>query len=514
MKTKENFVQKVIHSIENNGMITAGEAVIAGVSGGADSVCLLALLRIYQQQCPFSLSVVYVEHGIRGEESREDGDFVKQLCSDWQIPCEIFPVDVPSRARANGQTMEEAARQLRYEVFAQCSQRRQGAKIAVAHNQNDQAETVLLNLTRGSGLRGLGGILPMRTLELADSDVTCTIIRPLLAVSRKEIEDWLDSQGLAFRTDRTNLETDYTRNKLRLRILPELERGVNKEAVRHMAEAAAHLQKAERYLQRVTEEKFAHCVEVSEDGVQIHLPLFFQEDSLIQEYLLRKAIEKVLHGRGLKDYGELHIEEMTRLAGMDCGKRMDFPGGLQAVRKKKTLWLGLRKGDCSGCCHVAGKAGQHGRQELSDKTEQSGRHMAGESRKTPQGKTQPIREDGNYEFGGCRFQAAYLNGTENMQPFPEKKYTKWLAYDTMKNDVCLRTRKTGDYLIVNQAGGRKKLKDYMIDQKIPREERDRILLVAEGSHILWVVGWRISEGAKVTAQSQKILKVQMMEEEI
>lgn len=496
MNTKDKFTQKVMETIEKYHMISAGEQVIAGVSGGADSVCLLAVLKIYREQCPFQLTVVHVEHGLRGRESLEDAAFVERLCKQWELPCEICHVDVKSQACQTGQTMEEAARELRYGVFKQYCKKIQAEKIVVAHNQNDQAETVLLNLTRGSGLRGLGGILPVRRME--DTEMEYQIVRPLLFVSRKEIENWLESQELTYRTDRTNLETEYTRNKLRIEILPKLEQEINREAVKHMADAAAHLQKAEAYLQRIAEEKFSRCVDLSEKEAVIKLPLFLKEDSLMQEYMLRLSIEKVLRGRGLRDYSGFHIEEMRRLARMDCGKRMDFPGGLQGMRRKDELWLYLRQAGSGG--KIENFSREAGKNEALEEA-------LGEEKRY-------ILDAGTYHFAGCRFQVEYLELEGNMQTFPEKKYTKWLAYDTIKHDVCLRTRKTGDYLIVNQAGGRKKLKDYMIDQKIPREERDRILLVADGSHVLWVVGWRISEAAKVTAQSKKIMKIQMMEEEV
>lgn len=493
MKTKDKFVQKVIESIEEYQMIKEGETVLVGVSGGADSVCLLAVLKHYQRYCSFSLKAIHVEHGLRGTESIEDASFVEKLCRKWQIPCEVVPVDVKKQAKKAGQTLEEAARKLRYDVFASQCQTLGADKIAVAHNQNDQAETVLLNLTRGSGLRGLGGMLPTRVMKEETWKKELFIIRPLLFVSRKEIEHWMQEQGYEYRTDRTNLETDYTRNKLRLEILPKLEQEINRETVRHMAEAAMHLQKAEAFLLQLAEEKQQQCVSFEPKGrAVIQLPLFLQEERLIQEYILRLSIDQLLLGRGLKDYSAFHIEELLRLAQMDCGKRMDFPGGMQAVRQKTELLL-------------IEKTAAIEEAVLGEEHQKNG---------TVEEKERNLSQNGHHCFKGSRFQVEYLENLENMQTFPEKKYTKWLACDTILEDVCLRTRKTGDYLIINQAGGRKKLKDYMIDLKIPREERDQILLVAQGAHILWIVGYRISEAAKVTAQTKKILKIQMIEEEL
>lgn len=478
-KRTDRLFQKAVETITAYEMIAEGDHVLAGVSGGADSVCMLAVLKQYQEICRFQLTAVHVEHGIRGAESLQDQKFVEKLCRNWGIPLMVCGVDAKKRAEQYGESLEEAARKLRYESFYSCCREVQGNCLAAAHNQNDQAETVLLNLTRGSGLRGLGGILPVRELGVGEEKLR--MIRPLLFVSREEIEAWMEEREIPYCTDATNLESDYARNRIRLQILPQLEQGINQEAIKHMAEAALHLQRAEQFIRKQTEQQYQSCVQEEALETVIDLEVFLQAEPLIQEYLLRMALERRLESRGLKDYTQIHIQKLRQLAGMDCGKRISLPGGIQAVRKRKTLTLECRK---------------------------TGAH-------TDEG-ADPVwlLRSGTYEFLGHRFYAELEKKPENIRTFPEKKYTKWLAYDTIKDNLCLRTRKTGDYLIVNQAGGRKKLKEYLIEQKIPREERDLIPVLAAGSHILWVVGWRISEAAKVTEKSDKILQIQMMEEEV
>lgn len=485
MKTVDKFVDQVRDTIEKYQMLKPGDHVIVGVSGGADSLCLLAVLCLYRRQCPFQITAVHVEHGLRGAASLEDAAFVEQSCRQWKIPCIVRQVDMKGEARRTGESLEEAGRRLRYRAFEICCRELGANKIAVAHNQNDQAETVLLNLTRGSGLRGLGGMLPVGERKLSSGEApgeAVTVIRPLLFASRKEIEAWMEKRQLVWRTDETNLETEYTRNRIRLEILPKLEREINRESIRHMALAAQRLQKAEAYLWAQAERRYKECAR-EENGarVLISLPLFLAEEELMQEYLLRLAVERLLAGRGLKDYGEVHFEAMKRLAKLPCGKRMEFPGGVIGLRQREELCLEKRVSE--------------GSRASSDRSEVR------------------LESSGEYVFSGRTFRVNFVNRGENPCAFPEKKYTKWLAYDTIKHNVCLRTRRTGDYLIVNQAGGKKKLKDYMIDQKIPRQERDRVLLLAEGSHILWVVGWRISEGAKVTEDCDRIIKIQMTEDE-
>ncbi len=478
MDEKKELMGRVRRTIKEYDMISRGDRVIVGVSGGADSVCLLAALRECGKEEGFSLTAVHVEHGLRGEESLDDAAFVEQLCRQWEIPCRVEHIPVKERALASGQTLEEAGREARYQVFEKWRKKLGARRIAVAHNENDQAETVLLNLARGSGLRGMGGIRPVRD----------RIIRPLLFLSREEIEDWLRQQKIPWRVDATNLTADYTRNKLRLQGLPWLEREINTGAVRHLASAAFHLQRAEEFLERQAKRLFDTCARREGPGGPLVLSLsgLLDEEEVMQEYVLRMAMACVLGERGLKDYGEVHIRQMMRLCRMDCGRRMDFPGGLRAWRRRGELVL------------EAGKPPERRRA------------MPGEN---PEQEICRITGNGSYTFQGHRFQVRRLSKEEAPCCFPEKKYTKWLAYDTITDNICLRTRRTGDYLIVNREGGRKKLKDYLIDRKIPREERDRVILLAQGSHILWVVGWRISEDAKVAADTKRLIEIQMMEDE-
>ena len=231
-------MEKVLDYIRKNGMVQRGDRIIAGVSGGPDSVCLLFLLDKYKETLGISLEVVHMEHGIRGKESLEDAAFVENFCRKLAIPCHTYHRDIPKLAREWKCSGEEAGRRARYEAFEEVRSKNGGTKIAVAHNRNDQAETVLFHLVRGSGLSGLSGIRPVRG----------NIIRPLLCLTREEIEDLLRKENLPFRTDATNLETDYARNRIRLNILPLLREELNPRACEHLAETAERLALAEDYL--------------------------------------------------------------------------------------------------------------------------------------------------------------------------------------------------------------------------------------------------------------------------
>ena len=455
------------------GMLQAGDHILAGVSGGADSVCLLYLLRELAPRRDFQLEAVHVEHGIRGEESESDCAFVRELCARLEIPLSIEHIRVPDLAKALGQGTEETAREERYRIFLETAGKRGANKVAVAHNLNDQAETVLWNLTRGSSLRGLGGIRPVRSLgKKGGEGREIFLIRPLIGTRRREIEFFLMEKGIPFCTDRTNEDREITRNRIRLCVLPELE-ALNSRAAEHISLAAEQLRETEDYLARQTAKAAGEMIRSGPEGGTklLLLDRFFREDPLIRQRVLRECIRGVMPGGSLKDVGRVHVEELLALASMSCGKAVSLPGGVRAVREDGILRFA-----------PPGFAAEDAGEEWMEV---------------------PLREDGTFSFGKslyrCSFGSSFPGGNAPGSPavIEQKKYTKWLSYDTMGEYLCMRTRRSGDYLIVNASGGRQKLKDYFIGCKIPREIRDRIPLLAQGSHILWVVGGRISEGARV-----------------
>ena len=303
MKEVQEFIRK-------QNMIQEGDCVLAGVSGGADSMCLLLELLEFQKTCPFTLKVIHIEHGIRGEASLADARFVQNFCKKYQVPFQLYCFDVKKIAVERKQTVEEAGRRIRYETFESAAQKEANGKIAVAHNLDDQAETILMNLARGSGLRGLGGIRPVRG----------RVIRPLLNTTRKQIEAFLNSRGIGWRTDATNLEMEYTRNRIRLEILPLLTRYVNEQTVNHIAEAGIRLQRAEDYLQKQTEKLSETCVKAAEGKIYLRRDDLKDQERLMQEYLIRSCLGKLVAGQ--KDIGGVHMEALLKLVDSSGGDQM------------------------------------------------------------------------------------------------------------------------------------------------------------------------------------------------
>ncbi len=498
-------VPDIFDTIRKYHMIEEGMHVIAGVSGGADSVCLLYVLCEYRRQLPFELSVVHVEHGLRGEESLEDAGFTRKLCGRLGVPCRVVHAQVERLARAEGISIEEAGRRERYRIFREVMEECGAQRVAVAHNRDDQAETVLWNLARGSGLRGLGGMSPVRG----------ELIRPLLFTDRERIEQILTEAGLPWRTDRTNLQQEYTRNRIRLSILPQMEQELNGRAAEHIAGAAERLRQVQEYLDRMTAAAAKACVRRDGDSVCVELDALLRQDALIREELLKAAVSMC---GGTRDFGSIHLRALLRLCGLDCGKELRLPGGLRAVREDGIVRLIKKNATVSDGVSEPPEAeiqtipvpGAAGRRTATHVTDISAAAATEAEISVCPGKA---ARSGSLCVDGWRLKYEFLENSPGLMcQIVEKKYTKWLSCDTINyNALQLRTRRTGDYLVINAAGGRRKLKDYLIDCKVPRDQRDRVWLLTDGPHVLWAIGCRISEAAKVTEDTETVLKVQLEE---
>lgn len=435
--------------IEKYHMIEAGSQAVAGVSGGADSVCLLFLLMEYQKRVPFSLRAAHVNHHVRGEEAVRDQEFTRRLCESLGVPLDLYDYDVPRMAETDHLSCEEAGREARRRAFYRTAcrwERPDQVRIALAHHENDQAETVLHNLVRGAGLAGLAGIRPVHRTGSG------MYIRPLLCISREETENYLIQRGIPWVTDSTNEEEVYTRNKIRREILPALMQ-INSGAVKNIAAAAGRVLEAEDYLSELTQ-KAVEKYTAKEGSVWILSRDLFEEPMLLQKRVVKNVLEAAAGKK--KDLSSAHMEAVLELAKGRTGA-------------SASLIYGLRAQQVYGDIHIT-----RGEQEKKDLLE--------------------------LEFRVFPY--------ENQQ-IPEKTYTKWFDYDKIKNGLAVRRRLPGDYLMISRDGGTKKLKDYFIDCKVPRRERDNVTLLADGSHVLWAVGYRISEYYKVTSQTKKVIKVQV-----
>ena len=456
---QDQIFKKVQAFAEKNRIFQDCSLVIAGVSGGGDSMAMLDILQRFSSAYDFELRVVHVNHGIRGEEALRDQNFVEKVCEERGISCGVYSYPVPALAGQWKTGMEEAGRRVRRDAFQKELEgsKKQKGLIALAHNKNDLAETMIHHLCRGTGLRGLS---PMEARKDG-------VIRPVLCLERKEIDNYLKERKISFVEDSTNFEDEYTRNKIRHHLLPVMEKEINERTVSHMAETAELLGQAEKFLQTEGAVLAASCK--NQDGYLFGRD-FFAKQEILQKYAVRQAMEELAGRR--RDLSMLHVKQVLELAGLGTGAVLDLPftlgaektyEGILLRRKKSLVWESIKKGE------------------------------------------HPLPLQGVLEcVYGC-FETKIFPWSD--QKICEKKYTKWLDYDKIKYDVSIRTRKSGDYLIVNSEGRHKKLTRCMIDEKIPREKRDEIPLAAAGSEILWIVGGRMNERYKITSETKNVLEI-------
>ena len=458
-------LDKVGRFIRENRMIPEKCVIIAGVSGGNDSMAMLHLLKSLQEKLNFGLRVVHVNHGIRGDEAKRDQNIVEDICRQWDIPCNVYQYDIPDLAARWKLGEEETGRIARRQAFdtekkkfitEQCS-----CRIALAHNKNDLAETMLHHLARGTGLRGLCSLKP----------VNGEVMRPLLCLERREIDDYVERCRIPSVLDSTNLEDEYTRNRIRRHILPVLEKEVNAKTIEHMAETARIFAQAEEFLTEEAERLIRGCQEP--DGSYCLRDAFFEKKQILRSYGIRGALENLSGQR--RDISQIHISQVENLYSCQVSKQISLPYEMEAVRGYNGVIIRKKK--------TENLKNQEYKQEESV----------------------PLPAEGEIKTAfGCFGMRTFSYSGEKIL---EKKYTKWFDCAKINSRLSVRTRQKGDYLVISKDGGRKKLTRCMIDDRVPKETRDQIPLIADGEEILWIVGGRISERYKITSCTRNILEI-------
>ena len=449
----------------DKGLLHDGIKLIAGISGGADSVCMLRILEEIKEIINLDIIAVHMEHGIRGAESLRDMEFVRSLCDELDIPLRIYKKDVPAMARQLSMTVEEAGRYLRYEAFDKELRENGADAIAVAHHLNDRAETVLFNMARGSGLKGMSGIAPLRD----------NVIRPLLNTSRAQIETYLKETGQAYCTDSTNSDTEYSRNGIRAIVLPELERIVT-GASEHISRAADELREADEYISSMAAAVYERAV----SDKSLFIDVLMEEPPVIRRYVVRLLLGRMYSTH--KDLEAVHVDDVLGLCGKQSGRSVSLPKGVTARREgNRILFIGVPASGTGMC--VSG--------ESCDKEDICIQ----------------LDPDGITSVPGYGEFSAGMEKYDKTAEIPKEPYTKWFDYDKIVSGVFIRNRQSGDYLTIDPGEKKKMLKKYLIDEKIPLSERNSLIILADGSHIIWIPGYRISSHYKVGDDTTRILKV-------
>ncbi len=456
-------LDKVRKTVSRHNMLKAGDTVLVGVSGGADSVCLLHILKRLCKELGIDLVAAHVHHGIRGEEAELDAAFVRKICVDWKIPFRLEKVSVPELAQREHLSLETAGRLARYRCFHEICCREKIDRIATAHNRDDQSETLLMRILRGTGIDGLAGIRPVRE----DG-----VIRPLLEVSREEIEGYCAENQLEYRNDSTNAENDYTRNRIRNYLLPILKKEFNPQIGEALSRLSQNMEEDGVFLNDYTRRLYRRI----NSPLPRRRPVVLDIESLklvapsIRIRLLRLAAEDAM-GKGYRaDYS--HWNLVSELLDKNTGTAVMLPDGLTVTVQYG--WLAFEtpkeqeertKADASVCYTV----------------EPGGVYTT---------------EWGTVSLALC----------DSKQPrLPNQML---ISYDKLEGQPLeLRTRRAGDRIAVFQDGREKKLKDFLIDKKIPRQERERLLLLCSGNQVIAVIGYRVAEPYKADANTKRELRV-------
>lgn len=433
---------QIQRALEEMAVLQRGQRVAVALSGGRDSVCLLHVMRHVAPNLGLTLSAVHVNHGLR-QEAGADEAFCRSLCRRWQVPLTVYHVDTKARIRSSGESVEEAARVLRYEAL----ERLPVSWVALAHHQADQAETLLLRLLRGSGLKGLGGMRAVRG----------RYIRPFLSISPAQLEAYEKEQGLTHVEDASNYDIALQRNRVRHQLLPLLQQ-FNPEAVRILAQTARLLQDDEDFIES--------CLPRAEAEEQtLSCSQLLSQPPAIQTRMLRRWLAAVGAGR---DIQQVHIQQLLQLAKGSTGRAISLPKGLTIDKSYDILHV-CKKVPC-----LETNGSWHNFETEILPIEQARRQMC-------------------------------AHASNCTQAVPALQEEKWIDADRIEHPPVWRTRRSGDYLIAN--GGRKKLRDFWIDEKVPRHLRDQIPLLADGSHIIWVYGYRLSDGVKISEHTQRVLHI-------
>jgi len=433
----EGLLSKGLLSKDNH---SESEPVLVAVSGGADSMALLYGLLEYSPA--LKLSVCHINHNLRGEESQKDADFVRDVCNDLGIPFFYYEA-----SGLSGQ--EEEARQVRYSFLYNCAQANGITKIATGHNLNDNAETLILRLCRGTGLSGLGGISTLRRIVLCG--VEYSIIRPLIETSRTEIEKYLQEKGISYRTDASNFDNIHARNRVRHEVIPALQK-INPRAVENLARSAELLRQDANFLASLNPTNSSTNLDNAGDK-RIHIPTMH-----------RRAIHAALENH--RNISEKHIIQIESLLTAESGKKLHLPGGLIVSREYEYLLItSNNKQKSEGFCY-----------DLQ------------------------INNSTHISSIGLDVQISVKNRDITSPINSSEMCTKYFNYDKIIEEqkrkvllLQLRSRQPGDRIYISGVG-HKKLSDEFCDRKIPQSERDSIALLTLGKDVLWIIGRQNESG--------------------
>lgn len=455
--------------------MTQHSALIVAVSGGPDSLALLHALCRLKSGLGLELHGAHLDHALRGEESADDARFVAETFRLLGLAHTSERADVRAFQKRHRLSLEEAARRVRYDFLARVAREQGAGAVALGHTSDDQAETVLMNIIRGSGLAGLRGMETAARHTIGGQDIL--LLRPLLHSTRKDTLDYCSALGLRPRVDRTNLSTALRRNRVRLELLPALEQynpAVRDALIRLSRSAAQEV----AHLDGMVDGVWQRAVRQSDGYVAVSKDAALRLDPALRAHLLRQAVRLVKGD--LKGIEQYHIDNMVRLLEGGAGKALDLPGGLRFTVGYAEATVTTAEHDL---CPLPSLEGEH-----------------------------PLNVPGETLIHGWRITAALVEPDSEPAPDGSWDYAPGglrarLSYRPVADGMYVRARRPGDRFQPLGMTGRKKLQDFMVDAKIPRWWRDNVPLVLSTGDIVWVVGWRTAEWARAKERDAPLLEL-------
>lgn len=461
--------KKVHNFIRDHNLFYPGEKVIVAVSGGADSLCLLYILNSLKSLLNINLHIAHLNHGIRGREAEKDARFVARLAGKLGIPLTSKYEDVAAYKKRMRLSLEEAAREKRYEFFAGVAGEENADCVAVAHTSNDNVETILLHILRGSGISGLRGLMPRSVMQFGQDKLRLNVVRPLLEMSRTEVEEYCRESKIKPRFDSTNVSMTFARNRIRLELLPQL-KSYNPRIEDALLRLASIANDETAFLEEQVSQLWSEIAEEYEDAVALDIKMIIHLHPIVQRQLLRWAV-KYLWGT-TRDIEAFHIEDMIKFISKPAGKTLCLPQGLRLHTEYNKLILSR---DQAEICPF------------------------------PPMETYSLAIPGKTEIPGWLIETIVLKKEPGVF---EGNFIATLDHDKTGDNLIVRGRCRGDVFQPLGMQQTKSLQEFMIDAKIPRHWRDNIPLVCNNSNLIWVVGWRIDDRFKVTDSTEKVLRLE------
>jgi len=447
--------------IQRNALLQKGDKIVVSVSGGMDSVVLLDLFLRIRSRWNLTLAVAHLNHGLRGLQADQDESFVRDWVRLKGLPFHSLKVDVKAYTKIHKCSIEQGARQVRFGFLKSVLNQLDFDRLALGHQANDQAETILMNLSRGAGLRGLRGICPKQG----------QVIRPLLFASRKAIEVYVKERKLRWVEDASNRSRYFLRNRVRMDVIRSMEKAVGGHAISGICRSGMAVQEVETFLDYAAKEARKQIIlEKSPNEIILDIFKFLGYFKAVQKIVLIQLVEEIFQRqvRSFEMERILHLAEKGKSGGI-----VEFDGEGQVVRSRNTL--AIIKGRASFPPTIV--------------------HV---------GQT--------VEFSPARmqFRSDVLASGQRTIDFALDSNIEYLDYHAIRFPLMLRTFQAGDRFIPLGMKGKKKLHDFFVDEGVPNYRRSSVPLLVDRDHILWVAGFRINERYKVTERTEKILKVEII----